>query len=99
MSTQIPMNPIPANSSMSHSNGTKPPTIGSRKSAQINWKNALTRVAKSRKNPSAVNQCAMATIGSRASRVCPRNSRSTVHTRVAGWSLRVGSGAPVWNSR
>ncbi len=98
MSVTMPMSPPQANSSMSHSNGGKCPMTGSRKSAHSNWKNALTNVAKSRKNDSATNQCANATIGRRDMRLCPKNSRATVSTRRPGWLVRIRSGWPVLKS-
>ena len=45
-------------------------------------------------NETIVNQCAIATTGSRAIRVCPRNSRTRVTVRAPGWSVR-DSGWPI----
>jgi hypothetical protein len=58
------------------------------------WPYAVTREKNRNPKLTMVNQWARATTGSRAIRVCPRNSRTSVVVRTAGLPVRVRSGSP-----
>ena len=78
--------------SITHSYGGQCPISGSTNSGSNSCPYAVISVKNSTPNATIVNQCATATSGSRDIRVCPRNSRTNVVVRAAGWSVRTSGG-------
>src|SRR5665648_802697 len=92
--TVIPTSEVHVMNSVAHSYSKKCPISGSAKCGSSNCPYAVSRVKNNSPKETMTNQCATATTGFRAIRVCPTISRTRVMVRVAGSLVRPRSTWP-----